>query len=168
MLGFGPLASFALADDSPRISVALTGVSATSAVGSVTLVTDHNISVSGVSSTAAVGAVAASGAAVVSISTGLEATSAVGSVLVSTSANLSVAGIAGTASVGVVTQRTTAVIPVVFTQNATGVVGALAEVRGSAIVYPTGVASSGRVGTVLVWGRIVPDENTVWTEIVAA
>ena len=31
-----------------------------------------------------------------------------------------------------------------------------------------GVAGSGQVGSVLVWSRIIPEEDTIWTQIVAA
>ena len=69
-------------------------------------------------------------------------------------------------SVGTVTQRTTAVIPAV-SLAATGAVGTV-TVSGGSSATVGGVAASGQVGSVLVWGRIIPDYDTVWTEIVAA
>ena len=41
-------------------------------------------------------------------------------------------------------------------------------VKGGSSVTVGGVAGSGEVGTVLVWGRIIPEEDTVWTQIIAA
>ena len=75
--------------------------------------------------------------------------------------------LSATSAVGSVTQRTTAVIPITFDPEAVGQVGSV-TVTGGATVNLTGVEGSGQVGTVVVWGRIIPDEDTVWTEIIAA
>lgn len=65
MLGFSPLAGAALADDFAAdagggVSVSVTGVAATGAVGSVTTTADANTSVTGVATTGAVGSVSVS------------------------------------------------------------------------------------------------------------
>ena len=69
-------------------------------------------------------------------------------------------------SVGTVTQRTTAVIPAV-SLAATGAVGSV-TVSGGSSATVGGVAASGQVGSVLVWSRFIPEEDTIWTQIVAA
>jgi len=98
----------------------------------------------GVDATAAVGTVIAEAGADVPV-TGLEATSAVGTVTVieGTGIDVPVTGVAATSAVGSVT------------------------VTADATVFPTGVEGSGEVRRVLVWGNIVPDPGTIWTEIAA-
>ena len=82
-------------------------------------------------------------------------------------ANVPQTGLSATSAVGAVTQRTTAVIPITFDPEAVGQVGSV-TVTGGATVNLTGVEGSGQVGTVVVWGRIIPDDDTIWTEIIAA
>ena len=98
---------------------------------------------------------------------GLQATGGVGSVTLVTDQNISVTGVAATGAVGTVTLKINSVIPIVFLPQAQGEVGDV-EITGNAVVTPTGVAGSGAVGNVLVWGRIIPDDDTIWTEIIAA
>ena len=81
--------------------------------------------------------------------------------------NIQVTGLEAVSAVGEVTQRTTAVIPITFNPQADAAVGAV-TVIGTAVVNVTGVEGSGEVGTVVVWGRIIPDDDTIWTEIIAA
>ena len=77
-------------------------------------------------------------------------------------------GLAATTAVGQVTNRTSQVLPVSAPTPAVGEVNdAEVVVIGDANVYVTGLSSSAEVGNVLVWGRIIPDSNTVWTEIAA-
>ena len=87
MLGFSPLASAplaALAEKDPNVLVALTGVSATGAVGSVAVSADATLTLTGVSATGAVGSlsVAAGTGVSVSLHTGVSATGGVGRVVV--------------------------------------------------------------------------------------
>jgi len=86
MLGFSPLASAplaALAEEDPNALVALTGVSATGAVGSVTVTADATLTLTGVSATGAVGSVTVTSGTGVSVTiTGVSATGGVGRVVV--------------------------------------------------------------------------------------
>jgi len=113
-------------------------------VDAVTITGDANLSVTGVSGTGEVGSVVATGGANVP-ATGLEATGNVGSVTVTggTGITVNVTGLEATGAVGSVT------------------------VTGGANVFPTGVSGTGEVTPPIVWGRIVPDPDTVWTEIAA-
>ena len=97
---------------------------------------------------------------------GLSSTASEGEVTTSGTADVPTTGLSASAAVGTVTQKTSAVLPVP-SFAVSGGVGSITAI-GNATVTLTGVSSSGEVGTVLVWGRIVPDPNTVWTEIVAA
>jgi hypothetical protein len=83
-----------LFEASPNVTVGVTGVSATGAVGTAEAITavDIVVNVTGVSATGAVGSVSVSGGAVVSV-TGVSATGAVGSVSVSGGAVVSVTGV---------------------------------------------------------------------------
>ena len=71
--------------------------------------------------------------------TGLEATGGVGSVTVEIVVNVEVTGVEGTGDVGAVTVNAGADVPV------------------------TGLEGTGGVGQVLVWGRIVPNQNPSYT-----
>ena len=86
MLGFSPLASAplaALAEEDPNVLVALTGVSASGAVGTVTVTAGATLTLTGVSATGEVGSVTATSGTGVSLTiTGVSATGAVGRVLV--------------------------------------------------------------------------------------
>ena len=113
-------------------------------VDAVTISADANLSVTGVSGTGEVGSVVATGGSYVP-ATGLEATGNVGSVTVTggTGITVNVTGVENTGQVGSVT------------------------ITGTANVFPTGVSGTGEVTPPIVWGRIVPDPDTVWTEIAA-
>jgi hypothetical protein len=95
-------------------------------------------------------------------------------------------GVQGTTELGTVTQITNNIIDVTGLQattaqlgtatveadatvNVTGVQGttALGETTetGGAIIYAIGVQATGQVGTVLVWGQIVPDQNAGWVDV---
>lgn len=130
-----------------NVDIDVTGLEATSAVGDVTVVEGSGVTVELV---------------------GLGATPAVNDVEVEAGATVPTTGLAATTAVGVVTQRTTQVIPALAPAPAVGEVNdAEVLVIGDANVYVTGLSSSAEVGNVLVWGRIIPDSNTVWTEIAA-
>lgn len=113
-------------------------------VDAVTITGDANLSVTGVSGTGEVGSVTATGGAYVP-ATGLESTGNVGSVTVTggTGITVNVTGVENTGQVGSVT------------------------ITGTANVFPTGVFGTGEVTSPIVWGRIVPDPDTTWTEIAA-
>jgi len=77
-------------------------------------------------------------------------------------------GLVATTAISGVTQRTTAVIPITNMPGATGVVGGGTTVTGDSTTGTlTGVEATASVGTVLVWGQIVPEPNTIWTPIAA-
>ena len=134
---------------SPSISgdstLSLVGVAGTGVVGTAAVSADSNVTVTGVSATGSVGTAEAEAGAIVP-TTGLEATSAVGSVTVNEGQGIDVS---------------------VTGVSATSAVGSIASVTGTARVFPTGVEGSGEVQAVLVWGKIVPDPGTTWTEIAA-
>ena len=44
---------------------------------------------------------------------------------------------------------------------------AIVTVTANSNVTLTGLEASGQVGSVLVWGNIVPGVDTIWTEIAA-
>ena len=74
---------------------------------------------------------------------GVSSTGQVGSVLVTADANLLLDGV-----------------------FATGVVGSVTVNEGTGVdVFVTGVSATGELTPVLVWGRIVPNPGTVYTEI---
>jgi len=118
------------------------GVAGTGAVGDVTVSADANVPTTGLQATGAVGTVTATGDAVAP-ATGIEATGGVGSVTISADANVALVGVESTGEVGDVT------------------------ITGGAVVSPTGVSGTGEVTSPIVWGRIVPDPGTIWTEIAA-
>jgi len=113
-------------------------------VDAVTITGDANVFPTGLEATGEVGSVTATGGAYVP-ATGLEATGNVGSVTVTggTGITVNVTGLEATGAVGSVT------------------------ITGTANVFPTGVSGTGQVTSPIVWGRIVPDPDTTWTEIAA-
>lgn len=120
----------------------VTGVEATGAVNDVVVSASAVVDVTGVTASHFVGDVTVTGDAIVP-PTGIEVATAVGSVVVTGGANVSVTGFRVDSFVGNVT------------------------VTGGAIVYPTGVSATGEMTSPTVWGRIVPDPDTTWTEIAA-
>ena len=97
--------------------------------------------------------------------TGLEATGNVGSVTVVSDAIVSPTGVEATGEIGDVTVTGGTGITVVVTGvQSTGAVGT-ATASGGAVVSVTGLEATGGVGQVIVWGRIVPEPGTVYSEI---
>ncbi len=141
-----------LSDDSLQISVQLgvgasvTGLAATSAVGSVDVTGPANVSVTGIAATGTVGSVTVVGAGQVAV-TGLAGTGGVGAVTVTegTGVNVSVTSPRMRGSVGVVT--------------------AIGEIS----VLITGVEATGQVGQAgqSSWNTIDPNQNANWVEIAA-
>jgi len=191
ILGGSPIASAAIADDSSVRRVLVTGVAATGQVGSVTTVNDQTVSVTGVAATCTHGVVAIgvgtgatinAGASVgtgqvgsasttvgtgVDVSvTGLAATGQVGAATGVTNVVISVTGLAATGAVSAVTQETSQEIGVA---NPALLVTSVGEptITGGSTLTLTGVEASASVGSVLVWGKIIPGATTVWTEIAA-
>ena len=141
-----------LSDDSLQISFQLgvgasvTGLAATSAVGSVTVTGLANVSV-----------------------TGIAGTGGVGSVTVDAAGQVEVTGIAGTGGVGAVTVTQGTGVNVALTGSfAVGRVG-VASATGEIQIQVTGVAATGEVGQVtpFAWNPIVPDQTANWVEIAA-
>ena len=141
-----------LSDDSLQISFQLgvgasvTGLAATSAVGSVTVTGPANVSVTGIAGTGGVGSVTVDAAGQVEV-TGVGATGGVGSVTVTQGTGVNVA-LTGSFAVGRV-----------------GVASATGEIQ----IQVTGVAATGEVGQVtpFAWNPIVPDQTANWVEIAA-
>jgi len=141
-----------LSDDSLQISFQLgvgasvTGLAATSAVGSVTVTGPANVSV-----------------------TGIAGTGGVGSVIVDAAGQVDVTGIAATGGVGAVTVTQGTGVNVALTGSfAVGRVG-VASATGEIQIQVTGVAATGQVGQVtpFAWNPIVPDQTANWVEIAA-
>jgi len=80
---------------------------------------------------------------VVAAVTGVQGTTALGTAIAEADANVNVTGVQGTTVLGETTET------------------------GTSKVYPTGVQATGQVGTVLVWGQIVPDQTPNWSKIAA-
>ena len=145
-----PFAS--LSDDSLQISFQLgvgasvTGLAATSAVGSVTVIGPANVSV-----------------------TGIAGTGGVGSVIVDAAGQVDVTGIAATGGVGAVTVTQGTGVDVAVTGSfAIGRVG-VATATGEIQIQLTGLSATGQVGQVapFAWNPIVPDQTANWVEIAA-
>jgi len=149
--------------------VNVTGLAATSALGTVTTDAEANVAVTGQSATGAVSGVGVNGNAVAVLPsivssvgtpsvltnadanvtpTGQEATSAVGTVTVTGIANVDITGQEATASVGSVTVIAKADVDVTG-QEAIGAVGTVAII-GLANVTPTGQEGTSAVGTVTI------------------
>jgi len=135
------------------VTVALTGVSATGAVGTDAVL--HDQAVTGVAATATVGTTAPSTTVAV---TGNAATASVGSV--TPSASVSLTGVVATTSVGTTAPSTTVAVTGV---EATGAVGTVTASIGGDITAPvTGVSSTGTVGT------LAPSTTVATTGVSAA
>lgn len=148
------------------VAVNVTGVSATSAVGDVTLATDQNVSPTGVSATGGVGSITATGVSRVEV-TGVAATGEVNSLRFDAlvtfagwgrgawgegawSQNVTInAAVGGVGSVEVISNVDVDVVGL----EATSAVGAVTVVEGSGIVVNlTGLSATGSVGDVAVIG----------------
>jgi hypothetical protein len=107
----------------------------------VTVEADANVSVTGLEATGAVGVdTTVSGDSNVTIPTGLEATGGVGEVTVAANTNVAITtGVSASGAVG---------DPTINTENR---------------VIVTGVSATASVGKVLVWSRIVPNQNPSYT-----
>ena len=167
-------------------SVSVTGVSATSAVGSITVNFDFVVSATGVSGTGSVNSVAVSSAGEFAV-TGVAAISAIGSVTVETgtSISFSVTGVSATGSIGSVTVTEGSGITVSATGvSATGSVGSVTIGLGSTIsatgitatgsvgsvslifssnISVTGVAATGETQNVLIWGLIDDSQSITYS-----
>jgi hypothetical protein len=84
-----------------------------------------------------------------------------GYIQVKADANAPVAGLQGTGSIGSVSIEVRARAEVTGV-SATGGVGDVTP-AADANVYVTGVSATGEIGKVLVWGRIVPNQNPSYT-----
>eukprot|EP00919_Chromeraceae_sp_WS-2016_P079065 GHVR01187249.1.p1 GENE.GHVR01187249.1~~GHVR01187249.1.p1 ORF type:complete len:236 (+),score=42.50 GHVR01187249.1:596-1303(+) len=149
-----------------NVQPVITGVAATGAVGDLEVTGTAVVQLTGVQATASTNAVEV----IINVQptiVGVAANGELNDVEVIGDANVPQTGLSATTAVGIVSQRTTAVIPITFDPQAQGQSGSV-TVTGGATINLVGVEGSGRVGTVVVWGRIIPDEDTIWTEIVAA
>lgn len=160
------------------------GLEATGEVGTALAQAGATVSVTGLEATGATNEVVVTGTADVSL-TGLEATGEVGTATATADVTTDVTGVQGSGGVGTVdviqdqTVDLTGVeatgevgdiglnIPVsvnVTGRGATTAVGSV-TVQIDAPVDVTGVAANGEVGFVTVWGKIIPDPGTTYSEI---
>lgn len=164
MLGFSPLASAPLADDAGEF--VLTGQQASGVVGSVTVVINVAVDADGVAAAGAAGSVTVSvGSGNLASVTGVAGTMPaplVANVIGTSTVGLT--GVGSTATVGEVTQRTSQVLPIVAPAAMSGLVNG-PTVSGTAVVTLDGIAAITGEPRVLVWGKILPDEDEIWTEI---
>ena len=144
------------------------GLEATSAVGSGTsIVINAYVPQTGLEATGGVGTVSISAGTGIDVDvTGLEATGGVTEPsIIGDAPNVAVTGVAGTGTIGTITAVTYQVVPVSGNNlAATGLVGT-ASVDADAIVNVTGLSTSASVGSVLVYGNIIPAPGTSWTGV---
>ena len=142
--------------------VSITGLGATSGLGSVDIEGNANVPTTGIVATSGVGSVTATGVGNVTV-TGEEATGAVGTVDVDAAANVeiftpfdSMFGQVGTATPGIsVDTLTTGLSASLNVGNVT--------VKANADAIVTGFALQGKVGNVRTTNQIVPVQNPVYT-----
>tara|TARA_R110002153_G_scaffold33141_2_gene99994 strand:- start:1798 stop:2376 length:579 start_codon:yes stop_codon:yes gene_type:complete len=192
MLGFTSIAATPIADEAVTTYVVLSAsLVGTTAVGSVSLVTDQILAQTGLAAVCINGVVAINTGTGAVINAGASVgTTAVGSVAVTTGTGVAInvtgvygqsvingvtaignstaptVGLEATGFVSAVTQRTTANVPVSVSAMVASVSGVTAT--GSAvIIIQSGLEASAEVGSVLVWGQVVPDVDQIWTQIAA-
>ena len=139
------------------------GVGASGATNSVDLITNQNLDVSGFSAsleTTSVVVTADSNTAV----TGLSGTSANNGVSLITEVNQLVSGLEGLSGTEDVVVTADANVPTTGV-GASSSVNGVSEVIAKANVFPTGVSISTAVGQVLVYGRIVPNQNPQYSNV---
>jgi len=148
MFGFFPYSGDTYAGAGAASSaIAVNGVEATGAVGSVTITGDAVVNLTGVAATGAIGTIEVNIPKIVDV-TGVEATGGVGDVTVVGDAIFSVTGVSGTAQLGTPTIEASAQTDVTGV-TATGEIGDI-TVTGDAVVDVTGVEATGAVGDVTV------------------
>lgn len=139
----------------------------TASVGSVSFNGAVDVDVTGIEATGEVGSLTViDGDGVIVSLTGVAATGAVGTASVIGDAdNIPTTGIAATGSVGSVILNTFQRVPVFASDLfGTGQVGSV-TVDADAIVSVTGLSTSASVGSVLVYGNIIPAPGTSWTGV---
>jgi len=137
---------------SANVLVAVTGVEATSQLGSVTVFTGISVPVTGVEATSQLGSVTVQATAYVYL-TGLESTSELGSVAVQAKGNAAVTGVEGTATLGTVSITGAAVVTLTGLEG-TSQLGSVTA-QANADVDVTGLESTAALGTVSVTGTAV-------------
>ena len=192
MLGFTSIAATPIADEAATSYVVLlASLVGTTSVGSISIVTDQVLAQTGLSATCingvvaintgtgavinagasvgtmAVGSVAVTaGTGVVVNATGVYGQSVINGVTAIGNSTAPTVGLEATGLVSAVTQRTTVNVPVAVSAMVASVSGVTAT--GSAvIVIQSGLEASVEVGSVLVWGQVVPDVDQIWTQIAA-
>jgi hypothetical protein len=139
----------------------------TGSVGSISFNGAVDVNVTGIAATGEVGSLTIiDGDGVIVSLTGIAATGAVGTASVIGDAdNIPTTGIAATGSVGSVSLKTFQRVPVFAGDiTATGQVGS-ATIVAPASVSVTGISTSATVGSVLVYGNIIPAPGTSWTGV---
>jgi hypothetical protein len=135
-----------------NVSVDLTGVAGTGAVGTATANGKANTTLTGVAGTGAVGTAAGNGKASTSL-TGVAGTGAVGTATANGKASTSLTGVSGTGQVGSVTVTAVSGVTVNLTGvSGTGAVGT-ATATGASVYTVTGVAGTGQVGSATANGK---------------
>ena len=140
----------------------VTAVASTLAVGDETVTGTANVLVTSASATGSVGSVTAPAAVTL---TGPPATGALGSPVVSGTVDISLTSVSATSSLGTVTPFAGSNI----TLSGFDLLSSIgsASIVGDAVVYPTGVSGQTFFARATVWGRIVPNPNTTWTNVAA-
>ena len=155
MLGFTSIAATPIADEAVTTYVVLSAsLVGTTAVGSVSLITDQILAQTGLAAVCINGVVAINTGTGAVINAGASVgTTAVGSVAVTTGTGvaINVTGVYGPVSVS-------AMVASVSGVTATG---------SAVIIIQSGLEASAEVGSVLVWGQVVPDVDQIWTQIAA-
>jgi hypothetical protein len=144
-------------------TVNLTGVSATGALGTISLQISPNITLSGVSATGSIGSVSVTTGGNASVNvTGVAGSGAVGSVSVGLSPNVTLSGVAGTGAIGTLTASGATLVSITGV-SATGAVNTVSLTVSSNFTI-TGVSGTGFVGEVSVTGATA----SIWTAVTPA
>jgi hypothetical protein len=141
-----------------NVDYTVTGQSATGALGAVTTAQNVDYTVTGVKATGAVGTVTTL-SSITELVTGQSATGQVGAVTTVQNINYTVTGQSATGAVGNVTVLTTQLI-VPTGVASTGAVGDVDVLTPVPSVY-----AIGKVGVVIVWTPITPDQNAGWAPV---
>jgi hypothetical protein len=144
-------------------TVNLTGVSATGALGTISLQISPNISVTGVAATGSIGSVSVTTGGNASVNvTGVAGSGAVGNVSVGLSPNVTLTGVAGTGAIGTLTASGATLVSITGV-SATGSVNTVSLTVSSNFTI-TGVSGTGFVGEVSVTGATA----SIWTAVTPA
>lgn len=132
---------------SSDVTVVLTAIASTTALGSFSVLGDANTSIVGNTATGAVGTITVSGSAIVTL-TGVGGAGALGSFAVTGEAVISIPAASSPTAVGSITVQGDANVSLAGVFGVSGI-GTI-TVSGSAVITLPGVAATGAVGTIVV------------------